>query len=68
MCTELLLRRAWFPGDSDLDQLGKIFQALGTPTEANWPGCTSLPQYVDFNPTPAQPLRTIFRQVCTTSA
>ena len=63
-CAELLLRRAWFPGDSDLDQLGKIFQALGTPTETNWPGCTSLPQYVDFNSTPAQPLRTIFRQVC----
>ena len=61
---ELLLRRAWFPGDSDLDQLGKIFQGLGTPTEANWPGCTSLPQYVDFQPTPAPPLRNTFRQVC----
>ncbi|EIE18761.1 Pkinase-domain-containing protein [Coccomyxa subellipsoidea C-169] len=59
---ELLLRRAWFPGDSDLDQLGKMFQALGTPTEASWPGCTSLPQYVDFQPTPSAPLRNTFRQ------
>ena len=22
---ELLLRRAWLPGESDLDQLGKVF-------------------------------------------
>jgi len=34
---ELLLRTPFLPGDSDLDQLNKIFQALGTPTEENWP-------------------------------
>lgn len=32
-CAELMLRRPWFPGESDIDQLGKVFQALGTPTE-----------------------------------
>jgi hypothetical protein len=36
--TELLLRRPWLPGSTDVDQLGKIFAALGTPNEQNWPG------------------------------
>ena len=26
-----------FPGESDLDQLDKIFQLFGTPTEDIWP-------------------------------
>ena len=26
-----------FPGESDLDQLDKIFQLFGTPTEEHWP-------------------------------
>jgi serine/threonine protein kinase len=34
---ELMLRTPYFAGDSDLDQLKKIFQALGTPTEDDWP-------------------------------
>jgi len=34
---ELLLRKAYLPGESDIDQLGKIFAALGTPTEEVWP-------------------------------
>lgn len=25
------------PGDSDLDQLTRIFETLGTPTEEQWP-------------------------------
>ena len=35
---EMMLRVPYFAGESDIDQLGKIFAALGTPTEANWPG------------------------------
>jgi hypothetical protein len=35
---ELLLRKPWLPGMTDIDQLGKIFQALGTPNKDNWPG------------------------------
>jgi hypothetical protein len=27
----------FLPGDSDLDQLSKIFETLGTPTEDDWP-------------------------------
>ncbi|XP_067084317.1 cyclin-dependent kinase 7 isoform X2 [Osmerus mordax] len=34
---ELLLRLPFLAGDSDLDQLTKIFEALGTPTEDSWP-------------------------------
>jgi cyclin-dependent kinase 7 len=30
---ELMLRQPYFPGDSDIDQLSKIYSALGTPTE-----------------------------------
>ena len=61
---ELLLRRAWLPGESDLDQLGKIFQALGTPTSQNWPHARLLPQFVEFQATPPPPLRATFRQAC----
>lgn len=34
---ELLLRVPFLPGESDLDQLTRIFQVLGTPTEDDWP-------------------------------
>merc|ERR550514_1681947 len=37
-----------FPGDSEIDTIFKIFQKLGTPTEAMWPGVSELP---DFKPT-----------------
>lgn len=57
------MRRAWFPGETDLDQLGKIFQALGTPNQDTWPGCAALPQFVEFQATTAPPLRNTFRQV-----
>ncbi len=34
---ELLLRVPFLPGESDLDQLTRIFQTLGTVTEEQWP-------------------------------
>jgi len=34
-----------FPGDSEIDQLYKIFSTLGTPNEAVWPGVSSLKDY-----------------------
>lgn len=63
MAAELLLRRPWFPGASDIDQLGKVYQVLGTPTQEQWPSAAALPHYMEFNPTPAVPFRQIFRQV-----
>uniref|UniRef100_A0A8C3HAJ9 Cyclin-dependent kinase 7 n=1 Tax=Chrysemys picta bellii TaxID=8478 RepID=A0A8C3HAJ9_CHRPI len=57
---ELLLRVPFLPGDSDLDQLTKIFETLGTPTEEQWPGMSSLPDYVTFKSFPGMPLQHIF--------
>lgn len=34
---ELLLRVPFLPGESDLDQLSRIFQVFGTPSEETWP-------------------------------
>jgi len=34
-----------FPGDSEIDQIFKIFRILGTPNEDNWPGVRQLPDY-----------------------
>ncbi|EOB08184.1 Cell division protein kinase 3, partial [Anas platyrhynchos] len=42
---EMVTRKALFPGDSEIDQLFRIFRTLGTPTEATWPGVTQLPDY-----------------------
>ena len=58
---ELLLRIPFLAGETDLDQLAKIFQAMGTPTEESWPNHTKLPDYVLFKTYPATPL-----QVCST--
>ncbi|KAM9138702.1 cyclin-dependent kinase 7 isoform 1-T1 [Pangshura tecta] len=57
---ELLLRVPFLPGDSDLDQLTKIFETLGTPTEEQWPGMSNLPDYVTFKSFPGMPLQHIF--------
>lgn len=57
---ELMLRVPFVAGNSDMDQLTTIFRALGTPSEKEWPGLTSLPDYVSFPFYPKQPLRQIF--------
>ncbi|KLO16731.1 Pkinase-domain-containing protein [Schizopora paradoxa] len=43
---EMVLRGApLFPGDSEIDQIFKIFRILGTPSEESWPGVSQLPDY-----------------------
>jgi len=42
---EMITRRPLFPGDSEIDQLFRIFRSLGTPSESCWPGVSSLPDY-----------------------
>ena len=59
-CAELLLRRPWLPGTSDLAQLGLIFGALGTPAPGEWPAAPSLPGYVAFAPRPRPDLAAAF--------
>ena len=34
-----------FPGDSEIDELFRIFRVLGTPTTTTWPGVDTLPDY-----------------------
>lgn len=53
---EIVTRSTLFPGDSDLDQLFRIFRVFGTPNESMWPGVTSLKNYKQsfpmWNPMP----------------
>mmetsp|Transcript_59080 Transcript_59080/g.128253 ORF Transcript_59080/g.128253 Transcript_59080/m.128253 type:complete len:294 (-) Transcript_59080:233-1114(-) len=39
---EMVTKRPLFPGDSEIDELYKIFRVCGTPSEQTWPGVTSL--------------------------
>ena len=41
---------ALFCGDSQIDQLFKIFQVRGTPTDDVWPGVSMLPDFSDHFP------------------
>jgi len=53
-----------FPGDSEIDQIFKIFRILGTPNEENWPGVSQLPDYKDTFPQwSEQDLRRILPQL-----
>ncbi|XP_071446140.1 cyclin-dependent kinase 2-like [Hetaerina americana] len=47
---EMLTRRALSPGDSEIDQLFRIFRTLGTPDESMWPGVSNLPDYKSIFP------------------
>lgn len=60
IAAELLRRSALLPGASDLDQLSKIFDVFGTPTQENWPNHNLLPDYCEFRFCPGIPLRDIF--------
>lgn len=42
---EMFTKRPLFHGDSEIDQLFRIFRTMGTPNEDTWPGVTSLPDY-----------------------
>lgn len=42
---EMATRKPLFPGDSEIDEIFKIFRILGTPTEQDWPGVTSFPDF-----------------------
>ena len=48
---ELMRRSPLFVGSSDLNQLTQIVGAMGNITEDNWPGCSALRGYVEFEPT-----------------
>ena len=51
-----------FPASSDIEQLCKIFETLGTPTVEDWPEVESLPNYLPFNPQQAKDLTTVIQE------
>ncbi|XP_071825972.1 cyclin-dependent kinase 2-like isoform X2 [Apostichopus japonicus] len=42
---EMTTKKALFTGDSEIDQLYRVFRTLGTPDEESWPGVSKLPDY-----------------------
>lgn len=42
---EMANKKPLFPGDSEIDELFRIFRTLGTPTDDTWPGVSQLPDY-----------------------
>ncbi|BAS76728.1 cyclin-dependent kinase A-2 isoform X1 [Oryza sativa Japonica Group] len=47
---EMVNQKPLFPGDSEIDELFKIFSIMGTPNEETWPGVASLPDYISTFP------------------
>ncbi|KAG1699776.1 Cyclin-dependent kinase 2 [Phytophthora capsici] len=47
---EMVAKKPLFPGDSEIDQLYRIFRTFGTPNEASWPGVTKLRDYAPTFP------------------
>jgi len=65
---EMLNGRPLFPGNSDADQLQRIFMTLGTPTVQTWPGMVHLPDYnkvAEYQIYPAQPYKKFVRRLDT---
>jgi len=52
---ELVLRTPYIAGDTEVHQINLICQAVGTPTEENWPGVSKLPEFTV--PDPPNPIR-----------
>ena len=48
---EMANKRPLFQGDSEIDQLFRIFRVLRTPSEDLWPGVTQLPDFKVHFPT-----------------
>ncbi|XP_019630120.1 PREDICTED: cyclin-dependent kinase 6-like [Branchiostoma belcheri] len=59
---ELHTRKAIFQGNSDIDQLNKIFDVIGTPCKEEWPEEVSLP-WSSFQPRLAIPLESLLPEV-----
>ena len=47
---EMVTKTVLFAGDSEIDELFKIFRVLGTPSEDVWPGVTKLQDWNDDFP------------------
>jgi serine/threonine protein kinase len=57
---EMVTKRPMFPGDSEIDELYRIFRVFGTPTDETWPGVSRLPDWKPAFPSwKARPLEEI---------
>lgn len=67
---EIVTKRALFDGDSEQDEIRKIFRIMGTPNEDVWPGVNQLPAFTQVQWTihPAQNLKTYIRHMDTLEA
>ncbi|KAI1106140.1 serine/threonine-protein kinase [Jackrogersella minutella] len=52
---ELVIRMPYIAGETEMHQIDLICQAIGTPTEENWPGVTKLPEFT--TPTEVVPVK-----------
>ncbi|XP_070546974.1 cyclin-dependent kinase 6-like [Ptychodera flava] len=60
---ELYNRRPLFQGHSDIDQLHKIFDVIGLPTESEWPDSVSVP-WNAFRLSAPKPLDKVIPEIC----
>lgn len=52
VCMEMFTKKAVFPGEgSELSQLDKIYNCLGTPTRTEWPDLVEMPWFQLMRPT-----------------
>ncbi|KAF9177627.1 Cyclin-dependent kinase 3, partial [Haplosporangium sp. Z 767] len=62
---EMVLKKPLFPGDSEIDELYRIFRLRGTPNEEMWPGITSLKDWSsNFPKWHRQPLEATLPTLC----
>lgn len=61
---EMASKKALFPGDSEIDQLFRIFRTLGTPDDNIWHCVSEMPMYKSTFPKwPPQPLSNIIKSL-----
>ncbi|PAV56461.1 hypothetical protein WR25_00184 [Diploscapter pachys] len=65
---ELLLHRPLLPGKTEIEQMDKIIQLLGTPTTKIWPAINELPalKSFDLKPQPFNNIKVVFENVSPT--
>jgi len=47
---EMIKKRPLFPGDSEIDQLFRIFRICGTPKKSEWPSLSNYPDFTNKFP------------------
>lgn len=54
---ELFMRKPLFRGETDIDQLSKIFGVCGNARNSNWKGCEDLPYFFKFEESLGVPIQ-----------